>query len=102
MSHDISVEKVAALARISKNLSQEEKQVYKNEMESILKYVDELQNTDLNGISTVVTDITNTIDDLREDVPESGQNYERVRQNIIKNFPNSNNNLLILPGIFEE
>ena len=97
-----AIQKVAKLARLSHNLSEDDLAKYTAEIESILEYTSMLNEIDTTQISPTDGWRTNTIDELREDVSDSDtEDYQRVRQNIISNFPHKQNNLLILPGIFE-
>lgn len=97
-----TVRKIAHLARLNKNPSDEFLEKYSTELGAILEYVEKLQEVDTTGISPLDGIRTITIDQLREDVPaQDKQQYERIRQNIIANFPTKQGVLLELPGIFE-
>ena len=96
------VRKVALLARLSKDPSPEFLEKYGNELGAILEYVDKLQEVDTTGISPTDGIATITLDQLRRDTPPvDEEEYARIRQNIIDNFPQSQGVLLQLPGIFE-
>jgi aspartyl/glutamyl-tRNA(Asn/Gln) amidotransferase C subunit len=91
------VKKIAFLSRISSNPSDQTLEKYAGELENIVSYIDQLTEVDTTGINA--TDIIATIklDDLAEDKPYSDQEkYQRVRQNIINNFPKKQGNLLVL------
>ena len=97
-----AVQKVANLSRISKNLSPEDLAKYTAELEAILEYTSILNELDTSNMNATDGWRTNTIDNLREDVSDSDSaDYQRVRQNILNNFPRLEGNLLVLPGIFE-
>ena len=95
------VQKVAKLARLSNKLPTDELVKYTRELEAILEYTNILNEVDTTGVSSN-SGRTITIDELREDVPSNkDEQYQITRTKIIKLFPNSANNLLVLPGIFE-
>jgi aspartyl-tRNA(Asn)/glutamyl-tRNA(Gln) amidotransferase subunit C len=97
-----TVAKVAKLARLTNNPSEEFLDKYTKDLSSIIDYINELQNLDTNGVLPTDGIRTIKIQDLREDIVTSGIEYQKVRQNIIDNFPTKQGNLLLLPGIFEE
>jgi aspartyl-tRNA(Asn)/glutamyl-tRNA(Gln) amidotransferase subunit C len=98
-----TVAKVAKLARISNNPSDEFLNKYTDELSSIINYVNQLDEVDTNGILPSDGIRTINISSLREDLPaENQREYDRIRGNIINNFPNTQGDLLVLPGIFEE
>jgi aspartyl-tRNA(Asn)/glutamyl-tRNA(Gln) amidotransferase subunit C len=98
-----TVAKVAKLARLSNNPSPEFLTKYTTELSSILDYINQLQEVDTNGVSPTDGIRTIKVSQLREDTPDANQeDYQRVRNNIINNFPNRQGDLLTLPGIFEE
>ncbi len=95
------VQKVAKLARLSNKLPTDELVKYTRELEAILEYTNILNEVDTTGVSSN-SGRTITIDELREDIPSNkDEQYQITRTKIIKLFPNSANNLLVLPGIFE-
>ncbi|NJK70704.1 MAG: hypothetical protein HC932_00320 [Thermales bacterium] len=68
----------------------------------MIDYIDELNEVNTTGISPLDGVRTNTIQELREDeTTENETNYQRIRLNIIEQFPNRKGNLLELPGIFD-
>lgn len=92
------VKKLTFLSRISKDPSDEVLQKYSKELEGVIEYVDQLQEVDTTGISSTDIIATISIDQLAEDLPDPDQvKYQRVRQNIINNFPKKQGNLLVLP-----
>lgn len=96
------VKKIAELARLSKGEDPKFIQKSLEEINSILTLVDELQNLDTAGISPLDGIRTIGVEDLREDESfENQEYYQKIRQNIINNFPNKKGDLLVLPGIFE-
>lgn len=98
-----TVRKVATkLARISHDPSPEFLEKFGQELGSILEYVDQLQEVDTTGLKPTDGLRTTTLEKLRPDeLPQDPETYNRVRQNIIAQFPEKNGPLLALPGIFE-
>ena len=94
-----SVRKTANLARLYAHASDDFVEKFQEELNSLLIYVDQLQEVKLTRVeNSRVQNISN----LRTDVPlEEGEAIVRKKENIIRNFPRSQGNLLILPGIFE-
>lgn len=98
-----AVAKVADLARITKEPSQDFLDKYTKELSSIIEYINQLQEVNTSGITPNDGVRTITIKDLREDcVTNDSKSYQRIRNNIINNFPSRQGDLLILPSIFEE
>jgi aspartyl-tRNA(Asn)/glutamyl-tRNA(Gln) amidotransferase subunit C len=99
---DNSVRKIARLARISANPSDDFLEKYGKELNSIVEYVGKLKELDTTGISATDGIRTITLSQLREDnPPQDIEEYRRIRQNIINNFPVKQGDLLIVPGVFE-
>jgi aspartyl-tRNA(Asn)/glutamyl-tRNA(Gln) amidotransferase subunit C len=97
-----SVKKIAGLARISADPSEEFLEKYSKELNSIVEYVGKLKELDTTGISATDGIRTITVNRLREDnPPQDAEQYRRIRQNIINNFPAKQGDLLIVPGVFE-
>ena len=70
---------------------------------AILDLSDDLQALNTKGVDLFDGWRKNTIEDLREDIQDQDEaSYQKKRQNIITLFPNSQNNLLVIDGIFEE
>ncbi|MEK7614794.1 MAG: Asp-tRNA(Asn)/Glu-tRNA(Gln) amidotransferase subunit GatC [Patescibacteria group bacterium] len=90
------VQKIAKLSRLS--LTEEETETYKEQLGSILEYVQKLQevNTDTVPELQNALDITNV---FREDVVEACD--PTVRQNALNNFSNRKDDLLEVPAVFE-
>jgi aspartyl-tRNA(Asn)/glutamyl-tRNA(Gln) amidotransferase subunit C len=98
-----TVAKVAKLARLSSNPDDAFLEKYTGELSSILDYINQLQEVDTDGISPTDGIRTINVNELREDTPPIHQeDYDRIRKNIINNFPNKQGDLLMLPGIFDE
>lgn len=97
------VAKMAYLARLAKSPQPEFLDKYSRELGAILDYVAELNQVDISQVTDVIGSArVVTMDDLAADEPEvSPDEYQRIRANIIANFPNKQGDLLILPGIFE-
>jgi len=97
-----TVRKIAFLARLSKDPSPEFLEKYGIELGAVLEYMEQLKELDTSGVDPFGGARTITIADLRDDEPnQNTDDYLRVRQNIINNFPNKQGDLLVLPGIFE-
>ena len=98
-----AVKKVAKLARLSSQPTSKFVKAYTDELSGILASVDMLKEVDISTIDSLMTNQTVTLQNLRADTPHlDNVTYDRVRTNIIHNFPHKQGNLLILPGIFEE
>jgi aspartyl/glutamyl-tRNA(Asn/Gln) amidotransferase C subunit len=94
--------KVVKLSKLRLTNDQKVQDKLLGDVTSILELADDLQTVDTGQIQPMDGWRTNHIDDLREDEPDKDQtSYQRIRQNIIKGFPESQNNLLVLAGIFE-
>ena len=92
------VKKTFFLGRIGKDLDEVELEKFTNQLGNILGYVDQLQSVDTSGIGATDIIARISVDDLREDEPEHDQDQaNRIRQNIINNFPRKQGNLLLLP-----
>jgi aspartyl-tRNA(Asn)/glutamyl-tRNA(Gln) amidotransferase subunit C len=98
-----TVAKVARLARLNNTPDDAFLTKYTGELSQILDYINQLSEVDTTGISPVDGIRTIQVTQLREDLPPIDMTeYNRIRQNIINNFPNTQGDLLVLPGIFEE
>jgi aspartyl-tRNA(Asn)/glutamyl-tRNA(Gln) amidotransferase subunit C len=98
-----TVAKVAKLAKLSNNPDEEFLNKYTSELSSIIDYINQLQEVDTTGISPTDGIRTINVNQLREDTPPfDTEEYNKIRQNIINNFPTKQGDLLVLPGIFEE
>lgn len=98
------VAKVAKLARISENPSDEFLEKYSKELSSIVTYINQLKEVDTSTIDVTTGVRTISVEELRDDTTLSGddlEEYEDVRTRIIANFPSKSGNLLLLPGIFD-
>jgi aspartyl/glutamyl-tRNA(Asn/Gln) amidotransferase C subunit len=98
---DESVQKVAKLARLEENSSPESLNIYSKELNQILGHVDELSKVTIVGSSSKKR--TNTVSSLRQDTIRTDTiQYTNTRNAIVSQFPNSQGDLLILPGIFHD
>jgi aspartyl-tRNA(Asn)/glutamyl-tRNA(Gln) amidotransferase subunit C len=98
-----TVAKVAKLARISDNPSDEFLEKYSQELSPIIGYIDQLQEADTDGVLPTDGVRTISVEGLRADEPSSDKAQSLdIRNRIIANFPNKQGDLLVLPGIFEE
>ena len=97
-----TVKKIAFLARLSKNPTPEFLEKYGIELGAVLEYMEQLKEIDTSGIDPFAGVRTIAVAELRDDEPVLDTvDYNRIRQNIINNFPNKQGDLLVLPGIFD-
>jgi aspartyl-tRNA(Asn)/glutamyl-tRNA(Gln) amidotransferase subunit C len=98
-----TVAKVAKLARLSTNPDDAFLDKYTGELSAIVEYINQLQEVDTQGISPTDGIRTISVAQLRDDrPPQNMEEYKRIRDNIINNFPNRQGDLLSLPAIFDE
>lgn len=96
-----SVTKLTKLTKLT--IPEESNAVIIAKINSILDLSDDLQALNTEGVNLFDGWRKNSINDLREDIPNQERViYEKQRQNILNLFPTSHNNLLIIEGIFEE
>ncbi|GAB4147677.1 MAG: Asp-tRNA(Asn)/Glu-tRNA(Gln) amidotransferase subunit GatC [Patescibacteria group bacterium] len=97
-----TVKKIAYLARLSTDPSPEFLEKYGKELGAILEYMEQLKELDTSGVDPFGGARTITVSALRDDeASQEDEEYQRIRQNIIRNFPNKQGDLLVLPGIFD-
>jgi aspartyl/glutamyl-tRNA(Asn/Gln) amidotransferase C subunit len=98
------VKKVANLGRLYKTSSDDQNQKPQKDLNSILEMVQKLSSLDLSKYSPHAAFKIIGLDELRSDEPNNEiEEYARVRQNIINNFPARQGDLLQLPiRIIEE
>jgi aspartyl/glutamyl-tRNA(Asn/Gln) amidotransferase C subunit len=92
------VKKVASLSRLFHDADSKIIDGYQYNMDAVLRYADQLSNIDVTGFSPHQSIATIGINDLRDD--ENDQDtvtYQRVRSNILNNFPARQGDLLELP-----
>lgn len=77
------------------DLKESEKELIKNDLNDLLKYMEILENVDTEGIEEMVSPIKINNSILRQDEVKTFENIE----DIIKNFPERKDNLLRIPGI---
>jgi len=77
------------------DLKDSEKELIKNDLNDLLKYMEILENVDTEGIEEMVSPIKVNSSILRQDQVKKFENIE----DIIKNFPERKDNLLRIPGI---
>jgi aspartyl-tRNA(Asn)/glutamyl-tRNA(Gln) amidotransferase subunit C len=94
------VKKIGYLARLSNDPDEQILNKYTEELDKILNYVEELNEVDVSGVDPLEGVRTIKLNELREDEPVAdSEEYAKVRANIIRNFPQSQGNLLIVPGV---
>lgn len=91
---DETIEYVGILAKLE--LSEEEKEAAKKDMEQMLDYIDTLNELDTAGIEPMshVFPVQNV---FREDVVTNGD----MREDILKNAPGEKDGMFIVPKTFE-
>lgn len=91
---DDTIEYVGILAKLE--LSDEEKENAKKDMESMLDYIDKLNELDTTGVEPMshVFPVNNV---FREDVVTNGDD----RENILKNAPEEQNGMFNVPKTFD-
>jgi aspartyl-tRNA(Asn)/glutamyl-tRNA(Gln) amidotransferase subunit C len=94
-----TLKKIANLARLYDNPELAFLEKSAAELEPILNYVEELKEVDVEGIDPLSGNRTISISQLREDNFIDSPEYQRIRLNIIKNFPSSQGDLLMVPAI---
>jgi Asp-tRNA(Asn)/Glu-tRNA(Gln) amidotransferase C subunit len=99
--------KTAFLARLNKsgiNSSNKEKiNLFQNDLNSILDQLNQIQEvSDSNSITFLDGWRTITIEELRKDEVDNSETYNKVKSNIINQFPNSIDNYCVIDGIFSE
>ncbi len=94
----LSYEEVEHIAKLSKlKLSEEEKIQYQGQLSSVLNYVEQLREVDVEGVETTanVTGLSNVYRD--DEISESGIGY----QGIANNAPEFEDGSFVVPGVFE-
>jgi len=89
------VKKVAQLARL--NLSEEELELYRGQLSSILDYVGQLKEVNTDGVEPT-SQVTGLANVTREDIVEKASVDEHER--IISQFPQKENGYLKVRGVF--
>lgn len=90
------VEHLGRLARLA--LTDEEKERYATELSAILEFVEQLQEVDTTDVEPT-SQVTGLEDVYREDVVRVCD--EETRKKIIAQFPERDEDLLKVPGVFE-
>ena len=94
----LSLEEVTHIAKLSKlELSDEEKERYREQLSSVLTYVEQLQEVPTDDIEPTsnVTGLSNVFRD--DQVLQSGIEYSEIA----KNAPEFKNGNFVVPGVFE-
>ena len=91
----MDIKHIAKLSRL--HVSEEEIQMYQQQLGSILEYFDTLQEIQTDGVAELqhALDVTNV---FREDVIDECP--LDVKKAILDNFPNRKDDLLQVPGVF--
>lgn len=89
------IEHISLLSRLE--LTGEEKELYANQLNSVLEYVEELGKVDTENVEPTAN-ITGLVNVLREDkIVESPISYE----DISKNAPEFKSGSFVVPAVFE-
>jgi Asp-tRNA(Asn)/Glu-tRNA(Gln) amidotransferase C subunit len=99
-----SVKKVGLLGRLFTQIDDAKLGLYQLQLSAVLGYANELSKIDTGSFSPHQAIGIVGINDLRDDQSnDEPEDYERVRQNIMRNFPARQGNFLQLPvRIIEE
>jgi aspartyl/glutamyl-tRNA(Asn/Gln) amidotransferase C subunit len=99
-----SVKKVGLLGRLFTQIDDAQLELYQSQLSNILGYANELSKIDTGTFSPHQAIAVIGINDLRDDqTTDDLETYERIRQNILKNFPTRQGDFLQLPvRIIEE
>jgi aspartyl/glutamyl-tRNA(Asn/Gln) amidotransferase C subunit len=96
------IKKILNLSKLSDNPSDDFITKMMEQLNNFLEYAKDIQKIDVSSVGTFDGIRTIKIDQLREDNEDPDQEkYQRIRQNIINNFPKKQNNLLVIKGIFD-
>jgi aspartyl-tRNA(Asn)/glutamyl-tRNA(Gln) amidotransferase subunit C len=90
------IEKIAKLSKL--HLEENERELMREQMSSILTYVGKLEEVNVDGVEPMSHNIP-VVNVFREDEPE--QCEEKVRESIIDAFPEKEENMLKVKAIFE-
>lgn len=92
-----TVKKVAYLSRLYKDLPDQLVEKFQSELESVISYINELKEVDTSQVSPTAIIARTNLASLRPDVPpKNPTEYDRIRTNIINNFPVKQGNLLVI------
>jgi aspartyl/glutamyl-tRNA(Asn/Gln) amidotransferase C subunit len=99
-----SVKKVGLLGRLFTQIDDTKLGLYQSQLSSVLSYANELSKIDIGNFSPHQAISIIGINDLRDDqANDDPKAYERIRQNIMRNFPARQGDFLQLPvRIIEE
>ncbi len=82
----VSLDEIKKLARLSRiDLSEEEAESLRGELENILGYVDQLSDVDTEGLETT-SQVTGLTNQMRKD---EIKDYDVGREDLLKNAPDS-------------
>ena len=97
MAHIISdetLENAAILAKLE--LSEEEKETAKSDMEKMLAYIDKLNELDTDGVEPL-SHVFETVNVFREDIVTNKDGHEEV----LSNAPEQKDGMFMVPRTFE-
>jgi aspartyl/glutamyl-tRNA(Asn/Gln) amidotransferase C subunit len=99
-----SVKKVGLLGRLFTQIDDTKLSLYQSQLSAVLGYANKLSQIDTGNFSPHQAINVIGINDLRDDEEnQDSEVYQRIKQNIIRNFPVSQDNFLVLPiRIIEE
>lgn len=94
----LDIKQIEHIAKLSKlELSAEEKNVYAEQLSSVLNYVEQLSKVDTDNVEPL-SNVTGLQDIMREDEITSGN---ISHDQIMKNAPEFSKNSFVVPGVFE-
>lgn len=85
---------VANLARL--HLSDEQKQKFAGEVDGILKWVEQLQEVNVEGVEPLVS-VTEQTDAIRADIVTDGD----IQADLMKNAPETTHGFYVVPKVVE-
>lgn len=93
-----SVKKVGLLGRLFTQIDVAKLGLYQSQLSAVLSYANKLSKIDTGNFSPHQAIGIISVEDLRDDVEnDDAESYQRIRQNIIRNFPARQGDFLQLP-----
>lgn len=94
---ELSKKEVLNLAKLAKlKLSEEEVKKYQEQMIDILKYVNKINELDLDNVKESLTGAENIVGDLREDIVKSSN------PDLIEYTPETKDNYIVVPKVLDK
>ena len=101
--NDKALSKLFELARIKEETDEKKRKKLLHDLGEILKHFQELQEVDTTNVEPMAGGVLHT-DTYRNDDQRYATQQERdaVRENIVEEFPESQNEYVKVPGVFEK